>query len=41
MITKGKCIACNKKDIAYDCLYFCKECYKKICKIKHVLNVLR
>ena len=24
-----KCVVCKKKNIAFDCEYMCKKCYKK------------
>jgi hypothetical protein len=26
----AKCIICEKKKYCFDCLYFCKQCYKNI-----------
>jgi len=34
-----KCIKCDKRDIAFDCEYYCLICYKKLWKKKRVLNV--
>ena len=28
----SKCINCNRRDIAFDCLYYCKICYYKLLK---------
>jgi len=34
MSNEMNCIICEKRNIAFDYLYFCKQCYKKM-KGKH------
>ena len=28
----SKCISCNRRDIAFDCLYYCVICYYELLK---------
>jgi len=29
-MTTSKCISCNRRDIAFDCLYYCVICYYEL-----------